>query len=65
MKHKFTVRLKIQLNQKAFKLWNDGNWIYFVDSHPVRWFPAAWNLKERNSRQMFQAAIFDPPASIP
>lgn len=59
-----TVTVSIDLNDTAMGQWNNGVWTAPLGGLPVRWFPAAWDLKQRKEREKFQAVIFDTPKSL-
>jgi hypothetical protein len=59
-----TVRVKIELVNSAAQAFDQNTWVAPLGNFFVRWFPAAWNLKERKRRELFQAALYDVPASM-
>ncbi|GBB83910.1 hypothetical protein RclHR1_10570008 [Rhizophagus clarus] len=49
-----TARVRLTPNHNCLKAYNNGDWTVSLSSIPVRWFPAAWFLSERNNLQSFK-----------
>ena len=59
-----TVRIKIEIADHMRQAVNVSVWTAYLNTTPVRIFPASWNLRDRKERSRFQAAAYNIPESL-
>jgi hypothetical protein len=59
-----TVRVKIALSSLTVSSFDKGLWSYTLGKKVVQWYPRAWTLTDRKTREKFQLVIDNFPEGV-